>query len=239
MRFTSPPGSPARSSSSRWSDHWARTANPLLVDFHIYLHSEGSWFPWTGTVMNDWSANASLDAFGHPRTVGETCTGVQNGHVNVCDGNFGAGWSGVANVYIDGYGHIFKASIQLNDDMPLTSNEKRNVYCHEVGHALGLEHWNYSNSCMDDTDFADLSPRQHDHDALNSLYAHADGYNTSHSAGPPDGCRPPNVDPLRGTEQVTLVRHVDVGYGRSFTQVYEEPFFVKSSTYVSFEGPIC
>lgn len=160
--------------------------------------------------------------------------------MNVCEGFYGGGFSGDTWLYLDGNGHIYKAALLLNNSVGLNSSEKRNVYCHEVGHSLGLEHWNSSNSCMDNTDFADLRPVQHDYDALNALYGHGDGYNSSHSAGGSGGggCRPSDLNTLLANQAVTVVWHRDLLSGESINRRFAEPFFAASDLSSAY-GPIC
>ena len=83
-----------------------------------------------------------------------------------------------------GNGHISESTyIELNNayvpsgcDGETASTCRRHTACQEIGHALGLDHQTGS-SCMDDTDFSELTPEYRnsthdDHDQLHQAYDH-------------------------------------------------------------------
>lgn len=74
--------------------------------------------------------------------------------------------------------YITHVDIVLNESYAafLTADEQRAVYCHELGHALGLDH-NHSRisgstTCMNDWVFVPV-PNQHDYDELADIYPQA------------------------------------------------------------------
>jgi hypothetical protein len=120
-----------------------------------------------------------------------TCPLV-NGRVAVCNYPFGVtGWLGLAQVWVDGSFHIYQGRALLNDSYSSswTPAYRQFVMCQEVGHTFGLGHQDevFSNpnlgSCMDYTSAPlfppnNLALNQHDHDQLDAIYAHTDGYTT-------------------------------------------------------------
>ena len=70
--------------------------------------------------------------------------------VVVREGSYGrTGWNGLTTA-VAGQMFTFTSpvQIQLNDSYGLSASEHRAVTCHELGHALGLDHDNRASSCL-------------------------------------------------------------------------------------------
>ena len=179
------------------SYHWARTANPFTLKLGDNVSSV--WDAYLGTTSADWSLSNVLDT-----TIVTGGTNPKNcratsGRVEVCSAKYGFnGWLGIAQIWINGNGHIVKGTTKVNDSYFNTSTYNkpgwRNlVMCQEVGHAFGLDHQDevFGNAnlgtCMDYTDDPDgtlksqLSnehPNAHDYEQLEAIYAHLDSVTT-------------------------------------------------------------
>lgn len=178
--------------------HWARTSNPFTLKLGDNVSS--TWDSYLGTASLDWSLSTVLDATivaGQGRT---NCRATK-GRVEVCNKKYGNnGWLGIAQVWINGTGHITQGTVKMNDTYFNTASYntpawKNLVMCQEVGHTLGLDHQdeNFSNptlgTCMDYTNSPEDNqhPNQHDYDQLVAIYSHTDSTTTLGSATLPKG----------------------------------------------------
>ena len=66
------------------------------------------------------------------------------GQMRVCNAAYGNnGWLGLAQIWLDGNGHIVQGVAKMNDSYSSVWTdpaEKNHVFCQEVGHVLGLDH---------------------------------------------------------------------------------------------------
>ena len=92
--------------------------------------------------------------------------------VVVREGSYGrTGWNGMTTA-VAGQMFTFTSpvQIQLNDSYGLSASEHRAVTCHELGHALGLDHDNRASSCLQPVAQA-AGPDSLDRAQLEQLYA--------------------------------------------------------------------
>lgn len=169
--------------------HWARTANPFTLKVGDNVSS--AWDSILATTSSDWSASTVLDTTIVTGASKGNCRPT-NGRVEVCNKAYGNnGWLGIAQIWINGAGHITQGVVKVNDTYFNTPTYNtpawRNlVMCQEVGHTLGLDHQDeiFGNSnlgtCMDYTnDPSDNQhPNQHDYDQLATIYTHLDSTTT-------------------------------------------------------------
>ena len=68
--------------------------------------------------------------------------------------------------------YIESATVILNQGSMsnYTAGQRQNVLCHEVGHALGLDHQNDLTSCMYPTTAGAPTPNAHDYEELELIY---------------------------------------------------------------------
>src|SRR3989344_1379824 len=178
--------------------NWARTANPFTLKVGDNVSS--NWDSFLATTSGDWSLSSVSDTDIVAGLGGKNCRATK-GRVEVCNKKYGRnGWLGIAQVWIDGNGHITQGAVKMNDTYFNTATYntaawKNLVMCQEVGHTLGLDHQdeNFNNpnlgTCMDYTNNPadNQHPNQHDYDELVAIYTHLDGTTTLGSTVLPKG----------------------------------------------------
>jgi hypothetical protein len=153
----------------------AKWAYGPFNDPQVYFldHSGNSW-PVTDARV-DWYQAPGIDAYYRYYTAG--CPGGGRHCVNVYDASYGqtgwyaqTTWQTSGGYFVDG-----TVQIQLNDSTtPNTYAARRSVACHEMGHALGLDHNTGTTSCIKTYLFQAPAFPQHptanDFSVLNALY---------------------------------------------------------------------
>ncbi len=180
--------------------HWARTANPFLVQLGNDVNP--AWGAYLAVASFDWSQdlyrNPVRTAVVSGRTNPRNCRPT-SGQDEICNATYGnTGWLGVAQIWVSGGNHITQGTVKLNDTYFNTSTYntpawRRFVVCQEVGHTFGLDHQNTNfnepnlGTCMDYTNDPDGSvhgwldnthPNQHDYEELAIIYTHLDSTTT-------------------------------------------------------------
>lgn len=169
--------------------HWARTSNPFTLKVGDNVSS--NWDSILATTSSDWSISSVLDTVIVPGQGAKNCRPT-SGRVEICNKKYGNnGWLGIAQVWINGAGHITQGTVKVNDTYFNTPTYNtpawRNlVMCQEVGHTLGLDHqdeiFNNLNlgTCMDYTNnpSSNQHPNAHDYEELEAIYAHLDSSTT-------------------------------------------------------------
>lgn len=191
--------------------HWATTTKPFTLQ--LGNNMSGDWPGYLTTASSAWGSTNyenQVDTFGNVvknplRTnlvLGahlKRC-GAVRGRVEVCNGSYGQnGWLGLAQIWLDGSGHIVQGTTKMNDSYFNNSyynnpNEKLHVVCQEVGHTFGLDHQDTSGAsvgtCMDyfsntgnnATSSLSTLPNLHDYGELTLIYNHNDTYNSYSAA---------------------------------------------------------
>jgi hypothetical protein len=157
--------------------HWAHDG---LTRSQIYFvdHTGAAW-P-VATVTYKWNEAHGVDSYYETSCPSASlhCVNVNEydaAHVpGSCPGS--ATWYGCTVIApIDAYNHMRSATVYLNNSTVLTAAQHRKSTCHELGHALGLNHNNTNASCMTQGASPPISqyPDQYDFDSLHNLYNHA------------------------------------------------------------------
>lgn len=131
-----------------WCGHrWALNG---YEDPAVYFldHTSSAW-PVTASTTN-WNQAQGIDSYYRWYTNG--CPGGGTHCVHVYNGNYGAtGWVGLTSWPYDSTGdfdNTTNVTIKLNDYYGGTAAQHRNTACHEMGHALGLDHNTSTGSCL-------------------------------------------------------------------------------------------
>ena len=175
-----------------WNGYtWARTGN---LSIQLVNNTSAKWTPYLNSAANAWSAAANIDyrVVAGPAIDATACS-PSYGVIEVCSADYGkTGLIGMTNVYTSG-GHVVMGTVRWNDYYANTSASYAsdawyaNTSCHELGHALGLNHQDSvktnvnSGSCLDSTSdpsgkkastggIADLTPGSMDFAALADIY---------------------------------------------------------------------
>jgi hypothetical protein len=178
------------SATHSWGDfHWARTSNPFTIK--LVRHLTSTWSPYLDLASAAWTTPSKLNTtiiVGANDSLTRQACPTENGRVAVCNYPYGVnGWIGLATIWFDGNHHITRATSKMNDSYGWTPGNRQLVMCQEVGHTLGLGHQDeiFGNAnlgtCMDYTSLPfgppnNLALNQHDHNQLNAIYTHLDGY---------------------------------------------------------------
>lgn len=157
--------------AAAWCGH--KWAYGPFNDPQVYFldHSGDSWPVSDARV--DWYQAPGIDAYYRWYTAG--CPGGGRHCVNVYSGSYGTAWYGrtSASTTSDGYFVDGSVKVELNDQVtPNTYAARRSVACHEMGHALGLDHNGSTNSCLSVPEFPQ-HPSSDDFAVLNQLYPKA------------------------------------------------------------------
>ena len=188
------------SANHSWGNyHWARTT--ASFDLFVVNSTTEGWDGFVANAVADWSQstvfNLVQNLTGSTSSKDRRRCKAPSGMVRICNLAYGYnGWLGVAGISIDSAGHIVAGYTKLNDSYFSlayynTPDWKQSVTCQELGHNVGLDHQDedFNNtslaSCMDYQDPPFPYANAHDFEQLESIYAHADSYDSY--AGGDDG----------------------------------------------------
>jgi hypothetical protein len=161
--------------------HWG-DPDPMPVDVWYEDNTDGTWS--VPQAVADWSGTPVIEFRAAPP---DGCNG-SFGRVELCTVSLGpegvpGGLKPGSYVWCSGFPqHLCAVIVELNRDRSLTSDQKRHVTCHELGHVIGLAHREQDPTAPSCMIIADLpnppfppSPDDHDHSAVCiETYDHAD-----------------------------------------------------------------
>ncbi len=115
-------------SAHQWGNyHWNRSGSSVT----IRANNTAQYRTEASRAINDWSNNTILDI---PQVDYHT-------DISVFDGNYGdTGWGGLAEITTTSGNHITHGHARLNYYYAASSTFKQGIFCHEVGHTVGLDH---------------------------------------------------------------------------------------------------
>jgi hypothetical protein len=223
------------SATHAWGNyHWARTSNPFTLKLIAKLTS--TWRPYLDLASAAWTTasklNTTIITAANDAASRQACSTVA-GRTVVCNYAYGAtGWLGLANIWLDANHHITQGTAKMNDSYSWSAGMRQLVACQEVAHTFGLDHQDETfgntnlGTCMDYTNLPfgppnNLALNQHDHNQLNTIYTHLDGYTTTTFTVPADATAMPlgseRIDFNRPDQWGTLIQSFNDGR----TEVYE------------------
>lgn len=113
--------------------HWNRYGSTVTIN----IYNTATYRTEANSAIADWNNNTILSL---PQVGSHT-------DISNFDGNYGnTGWGGIAEIIHYSGSHITHGHSRLNYYYSYTSNQKRGVFCQEIGHLFGLTHSN--DGCM-------------------------------------------------------------------------------------------
>jgi hypothetical protein len=142
---------------------WQVWVEDRLVGGHAVLNS----------ALDEWDRRVPNVAFIKFNNNGAPCS-FKDGYIVVCDKQL-EGAAGQTSYWLgccDSFGQrIQGALLEIDPDW----RDDQGVHCHELGHALGLKHYNNTSTCMHIDTSGSNYPNSHDNQVLNNtLYPHGD-----------------------------------------------------------------
>ena len=157
------PGSRPAAADHGWGNyHWARSGDEARVQVVDSVTSE--WDATLQRAVARWNRSPVLRGVIAAGSVDDrrSCTAVP-GKIRVCNAAYGTsdvwnGTVGLTTIRTDSAGHLLQAQVRLNETYLKSRSSGygylndptawREVVCHELGHAFGLDHNDGSGSCL-------------------------------------------------------------------------------------------
>ena len=164
--------------------HWVQNKITCINSHTCYKQASQWVIDHTGAAwpvyaaQNAWENGSNGSYIANYTTNAASCP---SDCVPVTEGNFGNSgiWQGKCGLTTYTYNstthHFGTITVQLNDSCNLTAAQHRTATCHELGHALGLNHNRSTDSCLYATIDNTLTPDADDFGELNNNnYNHND-----------------------------------------------------------------
>jgi hypothetical protein len=158
---------PTYGTAAAWCNHaWAYNG---FNDPQVYfLDHTPAGYPVTNAVA-DWYQSPGIDAYYRWHTQG--CPGGGRHCVHVYAVNSSLSWYGQTSWAANAPNG--PAKVELNTRLLSNATQRRKTTCHELGHALGLDHNSSTNSCLKSGTVGagwSVHPSSQDFQVLNLLY---------------------------------------------------------------------
>ncbi len=163
--------SPAAATHS-YEKHWAHKSKNFIVRIGDNVDAsiqDGKYQRAFEAAVYWWNNHPNVDLVIEPGQSAKC--GFVKGTVQVCARYYDTWWSGKADTAYDSTGHTYAGYARINrkyhDSYSESSNQK--VFCHEIGHTLGLGHRDVRESCMKQGGSGKY-PDQHDFDMITTKH---------------------------------------------------------------------
>lgn len=126
-------------------------------DPQVYFrdHTPSQW-PVSASVSK-WHEAVGIDSYWI--SGGTACPSGGRHCVHVYSGNYGYGWRGRTLYSYDSYRYFIDGSVKVElNDYYSNSYDNRGNTCHQLGHALGVDHNTSTTSCMYSTSISGTDP---------------------------------------------------------------------------------
>src|SRR5215207_8740772 len=179
---------PSAAAQSAAPYHWARKRPHFRL--RVGNNVAGDWNRYLRGALDEWNQNETVTLIEvDGATDPQYCEPVA-GTVQVCDWWYGTQteWLGLTRLFFNASGdHIDAATVLLNNSFLYAPNSpyntdaaRRHTLCHELGHALGIDHIE-TTSCVNDSQYAVfnyVTPANGDFRQLRRIYEHTDATRT-------------------------------------------------------------
>lgn len=189
---------PAHATHQQGNLHWTKPQNSARTII-IIDSTTTPWAPLLPNKVSQWGQPSKIDTNLNSGATDDStrssCPQPTNyRRVRVCSYQYNnPNWAGLASVaYNPSNGHIQHGTVKLDgaDNGSLTDAGRRHVICQEIGHNLGLAHWNVdgNNSCMNTGHTNDASydsPASHDIGMVDNITHYHGGSSGNLDTGDP------------------------------------------------------
>ncbi len=145
--------------------HWNRDGTELAQVY--FIDFTGSRWPVSASTWT-WNNSSNVKSYYETGCPAWWLHCVDVNEYSASDGNFG--FTEISPT--DANGHFTSVAVYLNNNYYVSAADDRQTTCQELGHALGLDHQEVPDSCMNTIFSESQYPNGHDYDQLAAVYNH-------------------------------------------------------------------